>query len=250
MKIKKDQYISINDCYNGIYFTSIIFEDAKVAITFPADPTEVCIGTYWWSEQRAAKIAASLAEKGIKMDTCKWDYFEVSPYTDRLRVRSFRHIKINKLLSYHLEWEDNLATDTQISHLDELARNAELPTIGEYYRNIQAEREATASFEKAAHSLALSWIDKRPTSKLLGKLKFDLETKLPLIHHHKHGWHYVVYLGDEKLYFRTFNAETMLRSFIVHAEEALVADKPIRFGYCFPEHMEAGITWQTSPVQD
>ena len=136
-------------------------------------------------------------------------------YPERLLVFRFSIVIKKKLFSTSEEWIDEPAEQSEIDQLDAIAQGAGLPTLGEYYRDIQADRAANKSFENAAHEMVSSWTHRKPTKELLAQFRSDLETKYSQVQHYKHGWHYIVDVDGKNTYYRCQNTEVMLRSFIL-----------------------------------
>ena len=95
-----------------------------------------------------------------------------------------------------------------------------------------------------------SWTREYPVTKLLEILHRDLKQHLDKFRACNWGWHYVMYAGSQKSYYSCANTEFLLKSLIAQAEDCLRKDVPVRFAYCLPEHMPAGIEYRIAPVQD
>lgn len=244
----KKPYFTVHDKAPDTYFTAVIFPEASAVVAFPADTKNLALSS-WAAPDRWKRICARAGEKGTKLEDRKWRYYEVSPYPELLMVRKFEVKAATKLLGGKTRWEnDPLAEEKDFKALDLLSQEAGVPTIREYYNQICEDRKATGSLEKTAHEMISSWTDAWPsTEKLLAQLKFDELNRMYLVNHYKHGWYYTVTCGERKEFFRTENTESLLRSFIVHAEEAEKKGEKIRFAYCLREYMPEGIEWQESP---
>lgn len=249
MDTSTKEYFFVNDKTDQTYFTAVVFPQALTAVVFPADPNERALSD-WDSPARRDKIAAVASEeKGLKILWRKWRYYEVSPYPEQLLIRKYEVGLVRNLLSGgHTDGSEAEASAPEMEKLDALAKAAGLPTIGEYYTQICEERKTTGSLAEAAHAMVSVWTHEWPsTAALLAQLKNDLAHRMYLVNHYKHGWYYIVKRGEQEEFFRTKNTETLLRSFILHAEEAEKKGQKIRFVYCMREYMPAGIDWKQSP---
>jgi len=235
---------------SAAYFAAVVFPDEQIAVTFPADPTNNAGLQGWAAADRREKIAEAAEDKGVKINWTKWVYYEVSPFPEHNHVRKYAAKVVRGLLKRpHAEWEEAMADDQDMATLDAVAMKAGLPTIGEYYRQVCEDRESTKSLEDAAHKMISKWTNQWPsTAELLAQLKSDEDNRMYLVEHYKHGWYYIVQRGKQEAYFRTKNTRTLLRSFILHAEEAENNGELIRFAYVLREYMPEGIDWQPSPA--
>jgi hypothetical protein len=245
----KIEHIFINDACQGVYFTTVVFPEKKTAVSFPADPNNRMLNSIC-ARDRFDKLLGQFESSGIPVKAPEWQYYEVSPYPDRMSIFLFRIVVKKKLLSTNEGWTIESAEQSDIDQLDAIAQGAGLPTLGEYYREVQDDREANKSFENAAHQMVSSWTHLKPTKVLLAQLRSDLENKYSQVLYYKHGWHYIVIVDGKDTYYRCQNTEMMLRSFILHAEEAFRAGQQIRFAYCLPEYMPEGIEWAAAPAQN
>lgn len=242
-------YFLIHDKTAETYFTTVVFPDGAVAVSFPADPAKSTMlgsATYW---DRLLKVSEATAEKGLTIDWAKWTYFEVSPYSERLLVRKHTAKSRRKFLTKEIEWEEAIANEMDMERLDVLAKDNGLPTIGEYYRQVCEDRKAVGALESAAHEMISAWTRLWPsTAELLAQLQADEADRGYLLSKFQHGWYYTVTRGEKKEYFRAKGTAQLLRSFIVHAQEAEKRQESVRFAYCLREYMPDGINWQQSPA--
>jgi hypothetical protein len=243
------EHFFVNDKTGRAYFTAVVLPAAATAVVFPADPNGALLGG-WDVAARCEKIASAAAEKGVSIAWEKWKYFEVLPHPEWLTVWKHEFKKARWILARdEVKEERVLAQAPDIAALDALAKEAGLPTIGEYYTRLCEEWKATGSLEDAAHAMISAWTRSWPSpTELLAQLRADERDRMHLVSHYKHGWYYTVTRGDQKGYFRTKNTETLLRAFILQAEDAEKNGESIRFAYCLREYMPEGIDWQPAPA--
>jgi hypothetical protein len=241
----------VHDKTEDTYFTAVVFPEDAIAVAFPADPNHRALMGWADPFRRRLKIEAAATERGVRINWLKWAYYEVSPYPERLIVRKYTPKSgrlIKKLLQSEAEWEEALASEADFEKLAAVAKKESLPTIGEYYRQVCEDRATEKTLEDEAHTMISAWTHQWPsTAELLAQLRADERDRMYLVKHYKHGWYYTVTRGDKKGYFRTKNTETLLRAFILHAEEAEKNGEGIRFAYCLREYMPEGIEWLPSP---
>lgn len=145
-------------------------------------------------------------------------------------------------LSRTLELKDEIAREEAFEKLAVLAKEAGLPTIGEYYRQVSEDPDSIGSLDKAAYEMVSEWTCEWPTAgELLARLKDDALHRMYLTKHYKIRCYYTVTQGERKEFFRTKSTETLLNLFILQAEEAGKKGQKIRFSYCLRENLPEGI---------
>jgi hypothetical protein len=246
----KNNPVPINDTIAGVSYCATAFSPEQIVVVFPYDPNGTPLSEYSAGDRRA-QICERAKEEGIAIDWRSWRYYEVRPDPDRLWIRtSILSVTRHFIFWRKYRWEEHLTPHFDFGGLDKIANDYELPTIREYYSGIQAAREAKKRFKDESMRMLDVWTQKHPTEELLRILHHDLRENLDKVRSCNWGWHYVQYAGDRKFYYRSPNAETLLKSFILQAEECFRANIPTRFAYCLPEFMPEGIEYQMSPVQD
>ena len=242
-----------NDRSQQAYYEAIVFVGEKVIVTFPSDPLDDQAPRLYdyGVQERRNQIRLDAQSRGIEIDWFAWKYFEVRPDPERLYIRTATLKEEQRMLIFkELSCDFGLTRHFDFSELDQIAQKYGRPTIQEYYAKVQLERMIQQNETAANMQMVKSWTDECSTPDLLAILHRDLSQNLIRIRSCDWSWHYIVYDGSLRTYYRSANTEFMVRSFIAHAEDCLRRGVPVRFSYCLPRYMPEGIEYQDAPVQD